>query len=106
MLTLSVAAAMAAFSTGRTLVARLCIWNAALIGGAAYVAAMAVAMLMLRPISEVPSDFSAEVLWRFRLASLGIETVLWTTLGLTFGVVAERHLAGAGRYGGRTWPIG
>ena len=45
-------------------------------------------------------------LWRFRLASLGIEAVLWTTLGLTFGVVAERHLAGAGRYGGRTGPIG
>ena len=106
MLTLSVAAATAAFSTGRSLVARFGIWNAALIGGAAYVAAMAIAMLMLRPISEVPSEFSAEVLWRFRLASLGIETVLWTTLGLTFGVVAERHLAGAGRYGGRTGPIG
>ena len=106
MLTLSVAAAIAAFSTGRSLVARFGIWNAALIGGAAYVAAMAIAMLMLRPISEVPSEFSAEVLWRFRLASLGIEAVLWTTLGLTFGVVAERHLAGAGRYGGRTWPIG
>jgi hypothetical protein len=106
MLTLSVAAAIAAFSTGRSLVARLGIWNAALIGGAAYVVVMVVAMLMLRPISEVPSEFSAEVLWRFRLASLGIEAVLWTTLGLTFGVVAERLLVGPGRYGNRTRPIG
>jgi hypothetical protein len=97
MLTLSVSAAMAAFSTGRSIVARFGIWNASLIGGAAYVAAMVVAMLMLRPISEVPSEFSAEVLWRFRLASLGIEAVLWTTLGLTFGVVAEHHLAGPGQ---------
>src|SRR6516165_8607622 len=72
MLTLSVAAAMAAFSTGRSLVARFGIWNAALIGGAAYVAAMAIAMLMLRPISEVPSEFSADALWRFRLASLAL----------------------------------
>jgi hypothetical protein len=106
MLTLSVAAAMAAFRTGRSLVARLGIWNAALIGGTAYVAAMAIAMLMLRPISEVPSEFSAEVLWRFRLASLGIEAVLWTTIGLMFGVVAERHLAGPGRRVSRTRSIG
>ena len=75
---------MASFSTGRCLVARFGIWNAALIGGAAYAAAMVVAMLMLRPISEVPSEFSAEVLWRFRLASIGIEAVLWTTIGLMF----------------------
>ena len=80
MLTLSFAAAMAAFSTGRSLVARFGIWNAALIGGATYVAAMAIAMLMLRPISEVPSEFSAEVLWRFRLASPGIKAVLWLSL--------------------------
>ena len=67
---------------------------------------MVMAMLMLPPISEVPSEFSAEVLWRFRLASLGIEAVLWTALGLTFGVVAEYLLAGPGRYGNRTRPIG
>jgi hypothetical protein len=104
MLLLSVAAAVAAFSTGRSLVARLGTWNAALIGGAAYIAVMVAAMLMLRPINEVPSEFSAEVLWRFRLASLGVEAVLWTTLGLVFGVVAERHLAGSGQHIGWARP--
>ena len=93
-LALSAAAAVAAFGTGRSLVARLGTWNATLVGSAAYVVAMVVAMLVLQPINEVPSEFSAVVLWRFRLASLGIEAVLWTTLGLVFGALAERQLAG------------
>jgi hypothetical protein len=58
---------------------------------------MVVAMLVLPPINEVPSEFSAIVLWRFRLASLGIEAVLWTTLGLVFGAVIERQLSGPAR---------
>ena len=45
MLALSVAAAMAAFTTGRSLVARFGTWNAALIGAAAYVGTMVVAIL-------------------------------------------------------------
>lgn len=96
-LALSVAAAIAAFSTGRSLVAQVGAWNAALIGGAAYVVAMIVVMLVMQPINEVPEAFSAVVLWRFRLASLGIEAVLWTTLGLVFGALAERLLVSLGR---------
>jgi hypothetical protein len=99
MLVFSMSAAVAAFSTGRSLVARLGAWDATLVGGVAYVAAMVVAMSVLRPINEVPPEFSAVVLWRFRLASLGTEAVLWTTLGLAFGAVAERHLAGLVRRG-------
>jgi hypothetical protein len=33
------------------------------------------------------------VLWRFRVAALGIQVVLWTTIGLLFGVLAERSFA-------------
>lgn len=32
-------------------------------------------------------------LWKFRVAPLGIQRVLWTTLGLVFGAVAERKLS-------------
>jgi hypothetical protein len=53
---------------------------------------MTVAMLILPPVNEVPADFPAAALWNFRLASLGIEVVLWTGLGLIFGVLAERQL--------------
>jgi predicted cobalt transporter CbtA len=88
---------VASLGTGRSLVARLGGWNAALVGVACYVAAMVIVMLVLRPIDEVPAGFSAELLWKFRLASLGAEAVLWATLGLTFGVLAERPLASRAR---------
>jgi Probable cobalt transporter subunit (CbtA) len=98
MIALSLIAAIAATSTGRQLARRLGRWNAALIAGAAYIVVMAAAMLILPAVDEVPADFSAAVLWRFRLASLGVEIVLWTALGLVFGVLAERQLARQ-RYG-------
>jgi Probable cobalt transporter subunit (CbtA) len=40
-------------------------------------------------INEVPEDFPATLLWRFRLASLGTQTVLWTVLGLGFAAALE-----------------
>jgi hypothetical protein len=97
MLACSAAAAVAAFGTGRRLVTRLGGWNAALAGGVAYIVVMVIVMMVMRPIDEVPSEFSAVVLWRFRLASLGIEAVLWTTLGLGFGALAEHQLSGQAR---------
>ena len=97
LLALSVAAAVAALNTGRLLLSRLGAWNATLAAGAAFLAAMAVAMLVLPAIDEVPEAFPAALLWRFRLASLGIEAVLWLALGVVFGALAERFLHPAAR---------
>jgi hypothetical protein len=47
-------------------------------------------------INEVPKTFPAVTLWQFRLASLGIQTVLWGTLGLLFGYAAEGVVAAGG----------
>jgi predicted cobalt transporter CbtA len=68
-------------------------WNSAIVGSAAYLVVVAAAMLILPSVNEVPADFPATTLWNFRLASLGIEAVLWTALGLIFGVLAERRLS-------------
>jgi predicted cobalt transporter CbtA len=54
-----------------------------------------IAYLVLPGVNEVPRDFPAAVLWRFRLASLGTQAVLWATLGLVFGALTERSLARA-----------
>jgi hypothetical protein len=54
---------------------------------------IAIAQVLLPDINEVPDQFPAVVLWRFRIVSLGIQVILWSTLGLLFGVVAERVLA-------------
>jgi hypothetical protein len=95
MIALSVIAAIAAVSTGRHLGRRMGAWNGAIIAGAAYLVVIAIGMMILPSINEVPTDFSAVTLWNFRKASLGIELVLWTALGLIFGALAERLLVPA-----------
>jgi Probable cobalt transporter subunit (CbtA) len=93
MIALSVIAAVAATSTARHLASRIGGWNSATLGGGAYLVVVTVAMLILPPVNEVPGDFSATTLWNFRVASLGVEAVLWTALGLIFGVFAARQLS-------------
>lgn len=90
MLALSIGIAIAATILGRRLLPRAGAWNAALIAGAAYIAAIALAEVLLPTVNEVPADFPATVLWRFRLAALGTQLVLWAAMGLIFGALTER----------------
>jgi hypothetical protein len=90
MLALSLAAMVAAVVLARRLRARFCAWDAAIIAGAAFILVIALVQLALPEINEVPQGFSAVVLWRFRVASLGIQVVLWATIGLLFGALTER----------------
>jgi hypothetical protein len=85
-------AALLAIQVGRTLAGRLGGWNAALVSGAIFLGLAVLACLALPGVNEVPGDFPATLLWRFRLASLGTQVVLWTALGLTFGALAHRSL--------------
>jgi hypothetical protein len=93
MIALSLAAMVIAVLLARSLMARLGTWNAALLGAAAYVLTAAIAHHGLPEINEVPEQFSAVVLWHFRVASLGIHAVLWTTIGLLFGALTQRAFA-------------
>jgi len=68
-------------------------WNSALIAAGAYVIVMAVVAFALPNVDEVPENFPATVLWQFRVASLGSQLIMWTTLGLLFGVLAERQFS-------------
>ncbi len=56
---------------------------------------VAIAMLVLPGINEVPDGFPPALLWQFRVASLGTQAVLWTALGLAFGALTQRRLARA-----------
>ena len=47
------------------------------------------------PLDEVPEGFPAVVLWQFRMATLGAQTILWTVLGLGFGAWVEHDFAQA-----------
>lgn len=70
-------------------------WRAGTTAGLAWLAAVAAILLALPAINEVPADFSADSLWRFRMVSLGIHAVLWAGIGLIFGALAERLLEGS-----------
>lgn len=72
---------------------RLGRWNAALASAAGYFLVMVGCGLLLPSVNEVPADFPPSVLWDFRLASLGTTGVLWSVLGLAFGVLVHRALA-------------
>ena len=94
MLVISIAALTAAVALARRLWAQYGAWNAMIIAGLAFIVVIAIAQYALPTINEVPENFSADLLWRFRTAALGIQVVLWTTIGLVFGAVVERSFAG------------
>jgi predicted cobalt transporter CbtA len=92
MVLISVVAAVAAISFGRRVTERVGSWNAVLLGVLGYLVVVTVAALVLPKVNEVPEGFPGDVLWSFRIASLGTQLVLWTVLGLLFGVFTERRL--------------
>jgi predicted cobalt transporter CbtA len=65
-------------------------WNAAVIAAVAYILVVVGVGLALPDVNEVPEGFPADLLWNFRIASLGAQAITWATLGLLFGVFAER----------------
>jgi predicted cobalt transporter CbtA len=67
-------------------------WSAILSAGAGFLVVVIVASFVLPSINEVPDGFPAVVLWKFRIASLGMQVVMWTTLGLGFGWLTERSI--------------
>jgi hypothetical protein len=63
-----------------------------LAAAALFVLVVAAAVLVLPSFHEVPGDFPAGTLWGFRAASIGTQAVIWLTIGLMFGPLAERTM--------------
>jgi hypothetical protein len=89
MIVASIASLLIAISIGRRMVGRIGTWNASLVGGAIFIVLVGLAQILLPTIDEVPEQFPAAVLWKFRIVSIGIEALLWTTIGLVFGGLAQ-----------------
>jgi predicted cobalt transporter CbtA len=62
-------------------------------GGAAFLATIVAAYLILPSINEVPGSFPATLLWQFRFASLGTQATLWLLLGFGYAAVVDRRLS-------------
>ncbi|MFD0437464.1 CbtA family protein [Streptomyces chartreusis] len=92
MMVLSVLLAVAATILGRRLAPRLGNWYATVVAVAAFALVSGLAFAFLPVVNEVPADFPATVLWRFRLSALAMQATLWAGFGLLFGELAERLL--------------
>ena len=96
MVAISVLAAIAAVRLRVQLVARLGADVATLCAVAAFVVVVAAAGLAMPGVNEVPATFPASTLWAFRMASLGVQLVMWTTIGLVFAGAAQRVIERSG----------
>jgi len=94
MIALSIAAMVASVTLRRSLALRFGDWNANLVVAASYLALVTIAGLLLPAVNEVPEQCPAVVLWKFRVASIGAQFIMWATIGLLFGALTQRALAG------------
>jgi predicted cobalt transporter CbtA len=86
----SVAAMVLALQVRRKFSIRLGDWNSSLLAGALFLLIMGIVCYVLPVVDEVPAGFPVTLMWRFRIASLGIQAVMWATLGILFGWLTER----------------
>ncbi|MFD7878515.1 CbtA family protein [Streptomyces sp. NPDC059766] len=92
MMVLSVLLAVAAVIAGKRLAPRLGTWYATVVAVLGFIAVIGLAYAFLPVVNEVPADFPATLLWRFRLSALAMQATLWAGFGLVFGELAERLL--------------
>lgn len=92
MMLLSVLLAIAATILGKRLAPRLGTWYATVTAVLSFVLVIGLAYAFLPVVNEVPADFPATLLWRFRLAGVAIQATLWAGFGLVFGELAQRLL--------------
>lgn len=90
MLAISVVALVFAVKLWRLLSAKMSNWNASIVSAVAFILVIAVAQALLPEVNEVPEGFPADLLWSFRMVSLGMHLLLWSVLGFVFGALAER----------------
>ncbi|XVU20669.1 CbtA family protein [Actinoplanes sp. CA-054009] len=62
-------------------------WRQAIAAAAGFLVVVVVGYTLLPTINEVPDTFPADLLWSFRIASLGTQVLLWSALGLAFAAL-------------------
>jgi hypothetical protein len=95
MLVVSVAAMAIAVRSTWGFIARYGLWGGVTMTALLYIIIVTCTGMLFPPINTVPEHYSAVALWDFRVASLGIQAVLWSAIGLIFGAWAERMLVEA-----------
>ncbi|MCV7410907.1 cobalt transporter [Mycobacterium florentinum] len=104
MVLVSVLLAIAAVWLAGRLADRFGVWNGRLLAAGAYLVALVVVTELLPTVDETPGPlrdasgaiiypgFPADVLYEFRVLSLGTQLLLWVSIGLVFATLAGRLL--------------
>ncbi|MGF6931848.1 putative cobalt transporter CbtA [Paraburkholderia sp. UCT70] len=90
MIAISLATMVFSLKVRRRAAAKLGAWNGSIVAGLLFVVVIAAVQLSMPVINEVPAAFPAVLLWKFRVAAIGMQVVMWTTIGLLFGAMVER----------------
>jgi len=93
LITSTVAAMTLAIEVERRLHNRLGVWNASLLAALIFIIVTAVVAYFLPEFDEVPAGFPATLMWKFRVAALEMQLLLWCALGFFFGWLADRDFA-------------
>ena len=93
MILFSLAAMILSIQTERRLRSRIGAWNASIVAAVLFIVIVGLISRFLPEFNEVPADFPATLMWRFRVAALGMQALMWATIGLIFGWLTERDLA-------------
>ncbi|KPC52496.1 CbtA family protein [Amantichitinum ursilacus] len=92
MIAISLVAMLVSLRARKAMAQTLGLWNASIAAGVLFIALIAIAQALLPDINEVPAAFPAVLLWKFRVAALGMQAIMWTTLGLLFGLMADHKM--------------
>jgi predicted cobalt transporter CbtA len=92
LIAVSIAAMVFSLQMRRGFAKRFGEWNGSLLAAALFVVIVVVVAHFLPVVDEVPAGFPVKLMWKFRVAALEIQAVLWGTLGLGFGWLTEREL--------------
>jgi predicted cobalt transporter CbtA len=69
---------------------RLGSWNASLVAVVFFILVIAVVSHILPDFNEVPAGFPVTLMWKFRVAALEMQVLMWSVLGFFFGWLADR----------------
>jgi hypothetical protein len=90
MIAISLAAMVFSLKVRRRAALKLGAWNGSIVAGVVFVVIIAAVQLSMPVINEVPAAFPAVLLWKFRVAAIGMQVIMWATVGLLFGAMVER----------------
>ncbi|MEZ0606498.1 CbtA family protein [Paraburkholderia sp. IW21] len=90
MIAISLTALVFSLKVRRRAALKLGAWNGSIVAGLVFIVIIAAVQLSMPTINEVPAGFPATLLWKFRVAAIGMQVIMWTTIGLLFGAMVER----------------